>query len=179
MFTNYCYPEKLNQDMIDESSEGTNTTTQGNSSSIYNTASRSGDPLSEGSGLFLDPDTQGNGSIHNSSDGGFKNSEENAELLEPYESDLGSQNTSRFAVVSVYLPPALFRNLTTPDVGLLYSYYSTSSLFPMRNLNETEYPAIVSPVIGVLLADVEPVVNLTDPILMTLPYILVCTYMYM
>ena len=167
----YCYPEKLNQNIVDDSSEVTNNTTQANSSI---SAIGSGDLLSEGSGLLLDPDAQGNGSIYNSSDGGVENSEENAELLDSYESD--SENTSRFDVVSIHLPPAVFRNLTEPNVGLLYSYYSTAALFPVRNINETEYPAIASPVIGVLLADVEPLVNLSDPIIMTLPYILVCIY---
>ena len=168
-FYHYCTPEKLKP--TDDSSEVTNSTTQGNSTSLYSSASGSGDLLSEGSGLSLKPDAQGNGSTHNNGDGGLESS---GETLGPYESEYDTENTSRLDVVSIYLPPAVFSNLTVSSVGLLYSYYSTAVLFPVRNINETEYPAIATPVIGASLAEMEPVVNLTDPIIMTLPYTVVC-----
>ena len=73
--------------------------------------------------------------------------------------------------ISIYLPPAVFENLTDTRVGLLFSYYRTPILFPLRNVsNDSYYPVIASPVIGAALAEQEAVVNLTDNIIITIPY---------
>ena len=90
----------------------------------------------------------------------------------PYRSDEEETNITVYANISIYLPPSVF-NLSASNVGLLYSYYPTAVLFPLRAANEHGYPAIASPVIGALLAEIPSVMNLTEPVVMTLPYVVV------
>ena len=86
-----------------------------------------------------------------------------------YDSESGTISNN----ITISLPPALFKNLTETSVGLLYTYYSNSSLFPVRRINDSEYPAIATPVIGASLVQIPSVVNLSEPIIMTLPLLVV------
>ena len=93
-----------------------------------------------------------------------------------YDSETGTVSNN----ITISLPPALFKNLTETSVGLLYTYYSNSSLFPVRRINDSEYPAIATPVIGASLVEIPSVVNLSEPIIMTLPLMVVsqCSFLY-
>ena len=79
--------------------------------------------------------------------------------------------------ISIYLPPAVFNNVTDLSVGLLFSFYRVATLFPVRTEidGDREYPAISSPVVGAALALQEPVANLIENIIITLPFSVVST----
>ena len=89
----------------------------------------------------------------------------------PPESD-EEANVTAYTNISIYLPPSLF-NLSVSSVVLVFSYYPTAVLFPVRAVNVNGYPAIDSPVIGASLAEIFPIMNLTEPVVMTLPYVMV------
>ena len=90
----------------------------------------------------------------------------------PPESDEEETNITAYTNISIYLPPSLF-NLSVSSVVLVFSYYSMAMLFPVRAVNMNGYPAVASPVIGASLAEIFPIMNLTEPVVMTLPYVVV------
>lgn len=124
-----------------------------------NTTSGSG----SGSGFGIAPD-EGSGSVSNASNDTVSNDRNSSRT--PAMMDQGLQYTN----ISISLPFNVFSHINSTDVGLLYSYYRDSNLFPLRVETETGHPAIASPVIGASLVQTEPIVNLTQPIVMVLPY---------
>ena len=103
----------------------------------------------------LDPSGSGN-SERNSSDG--KSGNDNSLLL------LASN-------ISVQLPAEVFANVTEDSVGLLYSLYLTSSLFPIAtdSWNETfTNVTVATPVVGAAVSG-RNISNLASPVVITLP----------
>ena len=147
-------------------------TTDTNSGSYYtNTSysgsgsgSGSGSASDESSGIFSDIDDD---LAPNEGDGTLSSSDRNTTGAPPTNYD---SERYQYTNISIYLPPNVFNQLNSTDVGLLYSFYDTPMLFPLRVDTENNYPEIASPVIGVSLAQAEPVVNLTEDIVMVVPY---------
>ena len=83
---------------------------------------------------------------------------------------------SSFANNSISVPGRAFENITTDQVGAIFSFYSRSVLFPLR-VNQTEdrenssYKDIGSPVISATVAG-EVIVNLKDPVNISLGIII-------
>ena len=77
----------------------------------------------------------------------------------------------RINVVMITLPPTLFDQVfdqaSNEDVGLAFTFYESSNLFPLAN--GTDGGVIVgSSVIGAIVAG-KPVLNLPDPVIIVLP----------
>ena len=75
-----------------------------------------------------------------------------------------------YSNISIHLPPTVFANVTDASVGVLFSFYTTSALFPARRANDSDFPYVVSPVIGASLAGVNSSVNLSQQVVMTIPF---------
>ena len=74
-------------------------------------------------------------------------------------------------VVMISLPPTLFDQVFDPasneDVGLAFTFYESSNLFPLAN--GTGRPAVIgTSVIGAIVAG-KPVLDLIDPVVIVLP----------
>ena len=71
-------------------------------------------------------------------------------------------------VVMISLPPSLFDQVFDPasdeDVGLAFTFYQSSNLFPLANGTGM----IGSSVVGAIVAG-KPVLNLPDPVIIVLP----------
>ena len=79
---------------------------------------------------------------------------------------LGNNSDSAIDVNSVDLPPSAFKNTAGLDAGILFGFYSTSTLFPLR-LNKTldnssAYKTIGSAIIAAKIAG-QMVKNLVQP----------------
>ena len=75
--------------------------------------------------------------------------------------------------ISVQLPAEVFANVTEDSVGLLYSLYLTSSLFPIAfdSWNETfTNVTVATPVVGAAVSG-RNISNLASPVVITLPII--------
>ena len=152
-------------------SDSTNNTVDGNTSTASNTSSNSGSgsgfgiKLTDGS-LSNDTDdiptyvSQTNMAITDETD-----VDEGAELF-----DEAAELYDNIENISIQLPSALFANLTETSVGVLFTFYITPALFPVRRAYDEALPAVVSPVIGASLAEMDPPVNLTVNVTMTLPF---------
>ena len=79
-------------------------------------------------------------------------------------------STASYNNISISLPPAAFAQLNDTDVGVLFSFYNTSALFPVKRDSDSDFPEVVSPVIGASLAGSDSLVNLSQNIVMTLPF---------
>ena len=75
-----------------------------------------------------------------------------------------------FKNISIHLPPTLFENVNDTNVGVLFTFYTGPALFPVRRDYDDNFPEVVSPVIGASLAQLQPQVNLTTNVTMTLPF---------
>ena len=73
--------------------------------------------------------------------------------------------------ISVLLPAEVFANVTEDSVGLLYTSYFTSSLFPIapdsRNESLTNV-TVATPVVGAAVSG-RNISNLASPVVITLP----------
>ena len=98
----------------------------------------------------------------------------NRDLLESdvLEDSQDTEEDSTALNISVYLPPAVFENVTTPTVGLLFTYYREAFLFPLSKQSESDALAAASPVIGISLAGYN-ISFASEPILLTLPVMVV------
>ena len=73
--------------------------------------------------------------------------------------------------ISVLLPAEVFANVTEDSVGLLYTLYLTSSLFPIApdSRNETfTNVTVATPVVGAAVSG-RNISNLASPVVITLP----------
>ena len=73
--------------------------------------------------------------------------------------------------ISVQLPAEVFANVTEDSVGLVYSLYLTSSLFPIAtdSWNETfTNVTVATPVLGATVSG-RNISNLASPVVITLP----------
>ena len=74
-------------------------------------------------------------------------------------------------VVMISLPPTLFDQVfdqaSNEDVGLAFTFYESSNLFPLANGTDTG-TVIGSSVIGAIVAG-KPVLDLPDPVIIVLP----------
>lgn len=75
--------------------------------------------------------------------------------------------------ITIFLPPVVFENLTTSAVGLLFTYYRSASLFPLRKQSKTDQTFVASPVIGASLAESGEIYSLPEPIILVLPVMVV------
>lgn len=74
--------------------------------------------------------------------------------------------TESVNVVSISLPPTLFNQANDDDVGLAFTFYESSNLFPLAN--GTRGDALIgTSVIGALVAG-KGVIDLEDPVVITL-----------
>lgn len=80
--------------------------------------------------------------------------------------------------ISIFLPPEVFINRTTPNIGLLYTYYQSASLFPIRRRFKNDKIFVASPVVGASLAEMEEVFSLPEPIILILPVTVVGVLKY-
>ena len=84
-----------------------------------------------------------------------------------------SKSGTEGITASIQLPGSLFNtpNVTASEVGdglgLVFSFFATSALFPLPNETDSNFE-IRSSVIGALLAGVPVVAGLSDPIMITL-----------
>lgn len=85
--------------------------------------------------------------------------------ITPYYEDIEPESLN----ISIHIPPAVFSNITDTSVGVLFSFYATSALFPIRKEINSDLPDIVGPVIGASVVGINPPVNLTENIVMTIP----------
>ena len=82
---------------------------------------------------------------------------------------------------SITLPPEVFTDINNSDVGLLFSVYLTTVLFPVADESQEEGFVVGSLVLGASLAE-RYIINLTEPVNITLelnPSLVVghvCTY---
>lgn len=74
--------------------------------------------------------------------------------------------------ISVYLPPAVFENITAPTIGLLFTYYREAFLFPVSKQSESDSLAAASPVVGISLTGYD-ISLVSEPIVLTLPLLVV------
>ena len=73
--------------------------------------------------------------------------------------------------ISVQLPAEVFTNVTEDSVGLLYSLYLTSSLFPIATDSRSETftnVTVATPVVGAAVSG-RNISNLTSPVVIKLP----------
>ena len=135
-----------------------NSTSTGNSSTVSNTS------LSGGSG---------SGSGHWSSPVNVTTGiSEDVSPTYPGDTPESSDETEFYDVknISIHLPPALFENVTDTSVGVLFTFYTGPALFPVRRAYDEDFPEVISPVIGASLAGLDPPVNLTTNVTITLPF---------
>ena len=70
--------------------------------------------------------------------------------------------------ISITLPPAVFRNVTSQNVALLFTFYVRTTLFPVRKDPDDEFPSVRSPIVGASLNGFQ-VHSLPEPVLIELP----------
>ena len=125
--------------------------------------------------IFLDQATfSGSGSSEGSSSGGGSGSDSSVTTMMP------EHNTSttdmppdalpppNISNISVQLPAEVFANVTEDRVGLLYSLYLLSSLFPVATDSRNEGFTVGTPVVGAAVSG-RNISNLASPVLITLP----------
>ena len=125
--------------------------------------------------FFLDQATfSESGSSEGSSSGGGSGSNSSVTTMMP------EHNTSttdmppdalpppNISNISVLLPAEVFANVTEERVGLLYSLYLLSSLFPVAPDSRNEGFTVATPVVGAAVSG-RNISNLASPVLITLP----------
>ena len=124
--------------------------------------------------IFLDQAPfSGSGSSEGSSSGGGSGSDSSVTTMMP------EHNTSttdmppdalppNISNISVQLPAEVFANVTEDRVGLLYSLYLLSSLFPVATDSRNEGFTVGTPVVGAAVSG-RNISNLASPVLITLP----------
>lgn len=80
--------------------------------------------------------------------------------------------------ISIFLPPEIFENVNTSTVGLLFTYYRLPSFFPVQKRTNSDQIFVASPVIGASLAGLEKVYSLSEPVVLTLPVMVVSDVNY-
>ena len=70
--------------------------------------------------------------------------------------------------ISITLPPAVFRNVTSQNVALLFTLHVRATLFPVRKNPDDEFPSVRSPIVGASLNGLQ-VHSLLEPVLIELP----------
>ena len=83
-----------------------------------------------------------------------------------------SDNNDSTSVSSISLPTDVFINAAKDETGIVFTYYNTSVLFPLRIVDQkvsenSTYKAIGSPVIAANVAG-QNITNLKEPITITL-----------
>ena len=125
--------------------------------------------------FFLDQATfSESGSSEGSSSGGGSGSNSSVTTMMP------EHNTSttdmppdalpppNISNISVLLPAEVFANVTEERVGLLYSLYLLSSLFPVAPDSRNKGFTVATPVVGAAVSG-RNISNLASPVLITLP----------
>ena len=95
----------------------------------------------------------------------------------PKINDSYDMSKQQYENVSIHLPPAVFANKNTSSVGVLFSFYTKAALFPLRRGGRSGFPEVVSPVIGALLAGFNSVVNISQNVVMTIPFSMVSIFL--
>ena len=75
--------------------------------------------------------------------------------------------------ISIFLPSVAFKNVTTSIVGLLFTYYQSASLFPVRKSSKDDQVFVASPVVGASVAGMEQVYSLPESIILVIPLTMV------
>ena len=79
-----------------------------------------------------------------------------------------TEDTAISRNVSITLSPAVFRNVTSQNVTILFTIYVKTTLFPVRKELDLKFPSVWSPIVGASLIDF-PVHSLPEPVLIELP----------
>ena len=75
--------------------------------------------------------------------------------------------------ISIFLPSVVFKNVTTSTVGLLFTYYQSASLLPVRKRSKDDQVFVASPVVGASVAGMEQVYSLPESIILVIPLTMV------
>lgn len=150
-------------------SDSTNNAVDGNTSTASNTSSNrgSGSYPSSGSGSGFGIRLTDGSLSNDTDDTPTYMSPTNMAITDETDVDEGAE---LYDNISIQLPSALFANLTETSVGVLFTFYITPALFPVRRAYDEALPAVGSPVIGASLAEMDPPVNLTVNVTMTIPF---------
>ena len=80
--------------------------------------------------------------------------------------------------ISIVLPRAIFENINASTLGLLFTYYRLPSFFPVQRRSNNDQIFVASPVVGASLAGIEKVSSLSQPVVLTLPVMVVSDIKY-
>ena len=91
-------------------------------------------------------------------------------MLTNSEDGAGNDAAESENVVSISLPPSLFELASDDDsdVGLAFTFYESPNLFPLANGTRSSGVVVGSSVIGALVAGKTEVVDLEEPVRITL-----------